>query len=159
MPHRLTLRVPITVGLSATLVHVSAGAGTASVLEKNREVQGERRQCAASERAMMGVGGPFNELVPLRLAMNFNLPFRNEDQPNFFDACAGVGPQLGAIVIVTGYADFDNDLGGCGVLPPEVAHGALDHSDIGLWFGIRTCDGLFTGKKTAWRQSGLKQTQ
>lgn len=58
--------------------------------------------------------------------MNFNLFLRPKHQPIFFHAGAGVGSEFGAVVIMTGYRNFDDQFGGVRMLIPEVMLASFD---------------------------------
>ena len=80
------------------------------------------------------MNSPFSKLIPGGLAVDFDLFVGRKHEPALLHSRFGVSAEFGAVVVVAGYADFDDKFGGAGVFLPEVLFASTDHGEVG--FGL-----------------------
>src|ERR1035438_8515217 len=121
------------------------------------DLHSEARDGGAGQSRARAMERTLGELIPAGLAVDLDLFLTAEHQPAFLHTSGGVGAQLGAIIVRSGHGYFNDQFGGAGMLPPEIARLPADHGQVGFGLGIHAGDWLLGADHEAARYRAVKQ--
>src|SRR5207249_12328076 len=81
---------------------------TLSTHEEVVQLNHKLRHGGSGQTPAWTMHGLLTKPLARRLAVNFDLPLRGQDEPDLLDVGAGVGAEFGAVVLVAAHADLDD---------------------------------------------------